>query len=85
MAPATGNSTFTRLKHDEKHTEFSNFYSRSVRFTETVEPGDKTAVRFTWAFNNDDINKNTTVRFTWFQPWFQNSFETFETTSGGSF
>ncbi len=59
--------------------------SRSVRFTETIEPGDKTAVRFTWVFNNDVINQNTAVRFIWFQPRFQNSFETFETTSGGSF
>ncbi len=49
-------------------------YSRSVRFTKTIEPGDKTAVR---VFNNDVINKNTAVRFTWFQPKFQNSFETF--------
>ncbi len=48
---------------------------------ETIEPGDKIAVRFTWVFNNDVINKNTAVRFT----WFQNHFETFETTSGGSF
>ncbi len=52
---------------------------------ETIESGDKTAVCFTWVFNNDVINKNTAVRFTWFQPWFQNSFETFETTLGGSF
>ncbi len=55
--------------------------TRSVRFTETIERGDKTVVRFTWVFNNDVINKNTAVRFT----WFQNSFETFETTSGDSF
>ncbi len=53
---------------------------RSVGFMETIEPGDKTAVRFTLVFNNDVINKNTAVRFT----WFQNSFETFETTPGGS-
>ncbi len=59
--------------------------NKSIRFTETIEPGDKTAVRFTWVFNNDVINKNTAVRFTCFQPWFENSFETFETTSGGSF
>ncbi len=59
--------------------------SRSVQFTETTEPGDKTAVRFTRVFNNDVINKNTAVQFTWFQPRFQNSFKTFETTSGGSF
>ncbi len=58
---------------------------RSVRFTETTEPGDKTAVHFTRVFNNDVINKNTAVRFTWFQPGFQNSFETFENTSRGSF
>ncbi len=58
-----------------------NYYNSSVRFTETIEPGDKPAVRFTWVFNNDVINKNTAVRFT----WFQNSFETFETNSGGSF
>ncbi len=31
-------------------------YSRSVRFTKTIEPGDKTAVRFTRVFNNDVIN-----------------------------
>ncbi len=55
--------------------------TRSVRFTKTIEPGDKTAVRFTWVFNNDVINKNIAVRFTWFQPRFQNSFETFETTT----
>ncbi len=48
---------------------------------ETIEAGDKTAVRFTFVFNNDVINKNTAVRFN----WFQNSFETFETISGGSF
>ncbi len=41
--------------------------TRSVRFTKTIEPRDKTAVRFTWVFNNDVINKNTAVRFTWFQ------------------
>ncbi len=35
--------------------------SRSVRFTKTIEPGDKTAVCFTWVFNNDVINKNTAV------------------------
>ncbi len=52
--------------------------NRSVRFTKTIEPGDKTAVFFTWVFNNDVINKNTAVRFTWFQ-------NTFETTFGGSF
>ncbi len=57
---------------------------RSVRFTETIEPGDKTAVRFTRVSNNDVINKNTVVRFTWLQPRFQNSFETFETTPGNS-
>ncbi len=51
----------------------------------TIQPGDKTAVRFTWVFNNDFINKNTAVGFTWSQPCFQNSFETFETTFGGSF
>ncbi len=62
-----------------------NIHSRSVRFTETIEPGDKTAVRCTWVVNNDVINKNTAVRFTWFEPRFQNSFETFETTSKGSF
>ncbi len=42
-----------------------NFETRSVRFvrfTKTIEPGDKT-----WVFNNDVINKNTAVRFTWFQ------------------
>ncbi len=61
------------------------YINRSVRFTETIGPGDKTAVRFTCFFNNDVINKNTAVRFNWFQPWFQNSFETFETTSGSSF
>ncbi len=55
--------------------------TRSVRLTETIEPGDKTAVRFTQVFNNDVINKNTAVRFTWFQTRFQNSFETFETMS----
>ncbi len=31
---------------------------RSVRFTATTEPGDKTAVRFTRVSNNDVINKN---------------------------
>ncbi len=31
---------------------------------ETIEPGDKIAVRFTWVFNNVVINKNTAVRFT---------------------
>ncbi len=55
--------------------------TRSVRLMETIEPGDKTAVPFTWVFNNDIVNKNTAVQFT----WFQNSFETFETTSRGSF
>ncbi len=49
---------------------------------ETIEPGDKTAVRFIQVFDNDVINKNTAVQFTWFQPRFQNSFET---TSGGGF
>ncbi len=29
---------------------------------EIIEPGDKTAVRFTWVFNNNVINKNTAVR-----------------------
>ncbi len=48
---------------------------------ETIEPDDKIAVHFTWIFNNDVINKNTAVRFI----WFQNHFETFETTSEGSF
>ncbi len=33
----------------------------------TIEPGDKTAVCFTWVFNNDVINKNTAVRFICFQ------------------
>ncbi len=60
-------------------------HNRSVRFTETIESGGKTAVRFTRVFNNDVINKNTAIRFIWFQPRFQNSFETFKTTSGGSF
>ncbi len=41
--------------------------SRSIRFTKTIEPGDRTAVRFKWVFNNDVINKNTAVRFTWLQ------------------
>ncbi len=27
----------------------------------TIEPGDKTAVHFTWVFNNDIVNKNTAV------------------------
>ncbi len=36
---------------------------KSVRFTKTIEPGDKTAVSFTWVFNNDVINKNTAARF----------------------
>ncbi len=53
-------------------------YYRSVRFMETIELGDKTAVRFTWVFNNDVINKNTAIRFTRFQ-------NSFETTSEGSF
>ncbi len=53
----------------------------SIKILETIEPSDKTAVRFTWVFNNDVINKNTVVQFT----WFQNSFETFETTSRGGF
>ncbi len=48
---------------------------------ETIEPVDKTGFRFTCVFNNNVINKNTAIRFS----WFQNSFETFETTSGGSF
>ncbi len=26
---------------------------------ETTQPGDKTAVCFTWVFDNDVINKNT--------------------------
>ncbi len=68
-----------------QHCECHEVETRSVRFTETIEPGDKTAVRFTWFFNNDVVNKNTVVRFTWFQHRFQNSFETFETTSGSSF
>ncbi len=64
---------------------FIDVISRSVRFTKTIEPGDKTSVRFTWVFDNDVINNNMLFDLPGFKPWFQNSFETFETTSRGSF
>ncbi len=65
--PATSSHSY-QYKNSGQHN--SVLIRRSVRFTETTEPGDKTAVRFTWVFNNDIINKNTAVRFTWFQSWF---------------
>ncbi len=75
------NSSVYISRHPVRLADKNCDISRPVRFTKTIEPGDKTAVRFTWVCNNDVINKNTAVRLT----WFQNSFETFETTSGDSF